>query len=158
MVCHQRFKLFVRPVVIECFLFELETWRAENDIDMFGWVVMPEHAHLVLRPRHALLLGTALGKLKSKSARAMLPLLNQDAVDQFLTVNRNNETRRVFWTRRVYDHNCRSPEAVRQKIEYCHKNPVRRGLVNNMNDWPWSSFRTYEEGSTQIVKVSEFEV
>ena len=53
------------------------------------------------------------------------------------------EDTRVFWRRRCCDHNCRNPETVREKIHYCRKNSVTRGLVKTPTDGPWSSYRWY---------------
>ena len=46
----------------------------------------------------------------------------------------------MFWDKRCYDHNCRSPQTVVEKIRYCHNNPVTRGLVSDPAEWKWSSY------------------
>ena len=46
-----------------------------------------------------------------------------------LAVTRRGEVRLVFWQARYYDHNCRTPETVKEKIVYCHKNPVTEGWL-----------------------------
>jgi putative transposase len=52
--------------------------------------------------------------------------------------------RALFWQRGGgYDRNLRSSSDIREKIEYIHQNPVRRGLVVNPSDWVWSSARDY---------------
>ena len=56
----------------------------------------------------------------------------------------------VFWQRRCYDHNCRSTESVWKKVNYCHNNPVKRGLVSEPDNWIWSSYRYYA-GYKQVV-------
>ena len=43
-----------------------------------------------------------------------------------------------------YDHNCRTLETVLEKINYCHNNPVRAGLVGDPGDWKWSSYGWYQ--------------
>jgi REP element-mobilizing transposase RayT len=61
-----------------------------------------------------------------------------------LTVKRNSVERRVLWQRRCYDHNCRSETSVWETVEYCHQNPVKRGLAHAAGDWEWSSYRWYK--------------
>ena len=56
----------------------------------------------------------------------------------------------MFWQKRCYDHDCRTEETVKEKINSCHKNPVNRGLVNSMEDWIYSSYRWYQ-GMDNIV-------
>jgi putative transposase len=108
---------------------------------------MPEHVHLVVLPPDEQRLGLEIGRLKSLAARDMLPQLSAlhgQKTDR-LYVTRNGQRRRVFWQSRCYDHNCRTPETAREKIHYCHNNPVIRGLVKSPGDWPWSSYRWYED-------------
>jgi putative transposase len=152
--CYQRFQLLTEPKIIRLFLSELKRLRFRR-IKILGYVVMPEHVHLVLYPSEPVKLGKEIGRLKSISAKKMLPLLESvQSTDRLYKKSyptashqwmcSGGAPRRYFWQRRCYDHNCRLPETVQEKIEYCHKNPVTRGLVENPADYPWSSFRWYE--------------
>jgi putative transposase len=52
-----------------------------------------------------------------------------------------------FWQRGGgYDRNIRTVKEMHEKIAYIHANPVRRGLVERVADWPWSSWRAWDEG------------
>ena len=108
---------------------------------------MPEHVHLVIHPPDGTQIGRVIGEIKSLSAR-----------EWFRTVKAPRNIRNVFWQRRCYDRNCRTRESVREKIEYCHRNPVRRGLVENLEDWIWSSYNWYEGKADVPLKmdISEF--
>jgi putative transposase len=157
--CYHRFRLLRDSSVIRTFLIELNHLRMRG-VKILGYVVMPEHVHLVLLPAHAMELGLEIGQLKSQSARRMLAMLENSTYVKAdrLWIKRNNKSRRVFWQRRCYDHNCRSPETVREKIEYCHKNPVKRGLVQEPADWPWSSYRWYAGLQGVELEIDGFEV
>ena len=57
----------------------------------------------------------------------------------------NEVTHYRFWQRGGgYDRNVVEPVTVYHQIDYIHNNPVRRGLCENSEDWPWSSARFYE--------------
>jgi putative transposase len=142
---YHRYRLLTLTPVIATFLQELDGIRNRHGIRLYGYVVMPEHVHLVLWPPDTVKLGVVIGQLKSLSARRMLPLLAAQGGLRFdrLQMNRGGESRLAFWQVRCYDHNCRTPETVREKIEYCHKNPVVRGLVTDPSDWRWSSYNWY---------------
>jgi putative transposase len=45
---------------------------------------------------------------------------------------------------------------VKEKIEYCHKNPVTRGLVLTPGDWKWSSYNWYEGQSDVPIRMDDF--
>ena len=143
--CYHRFRLLASPPVIRVFLEELDGVRNRHGLKLHGYVVKPEHVHLVLWPPDAVKLGVVIGQLKSLSARRMLPILRAQrgtTLDR-LEVRRNGESRLVVWQIRCYDHNCWTPEIVREKIKYCHKNPVVRGLVSDPGAWRWSSYNWY---------------
>jgi putative transposase len=40
-----------------------------------------------------------------------------------------------------------------EKLRYMHRNPVKRGLVEKPEDWPWSSFRHYLTGEIRSVEI-----
>jgi putative transposase len=143
--CYHRYRLLRSPHVIDVFIDELERIRRQYRLRLYGYVVMPEHVHLVVWPPDGVELGRVIGQMKSLSARRSLGLLKEGrgvSVDR-LRVARDGVKRLAFWQSRCYDHNCRTAEAVREKIEYCHKNPVTRGLVATAGDWRWSSHNWY---------------
>ena len=102
--------------------------------DVFGYVVMPEHVHLLMSEPNEALLGVALQALKiSVSKRAK---------------------ERPFWQARYYDFNVFTWSKRVEKIDYIHWNPVKRGLVEKPEDWRWSSCRYYQTGVQGRVKIS----
>jgi len=58
-----------------------------------------------------------------------------------------------FWQPRFHDFNVYSRYKLREKLEYMHANPVKRGLVKNPGEWLWSSFWFYEKGESGLVKI-----
>ncbi len=54
---------------------------------------------------------------------------------------------------RGYDFNVRTHKAFLQKLDYCHKNPLTRGLVDRAEDWPWSSYRYYEFEDESVLRM-----
>ena len=58
-----------------------------------------------------------------------------------------------FWQPRFYDFNVYSSYKVREKLEYMHANPVKRGLVKNPSAWMWSSFLFYEKGQAGLITI-----
>ena len=130
-----------RRIVVDA----IDKSRAAHGFALLAYVIMPEHVHLVLWPTEVMKLGTVVGEIKRYAAREILSHLLKTGgqVPDRLTVSRNSVQRRVVWQRRCYDHNCRSEKSVWEKVEYCHQNPVKRGLVKDVEDWEWSSFRWY---------------
>ena len=132
--CYRRLPSLNHPGAKEIFIEELGRARAKHGFRILGYVLMPEHVHLVMFPLDGMKLGLVIGEVKSRSARRY-----------FATAHIGSPgTRQVFWQRRCYDHNCRTPQTVGEKIEYCHNNPVKRGLVSEPSEWKYSSYNWYQ--------------
>ena len=130
----------------------------QHAVRILGYVIMPEHVHLVLHPPDDVLLGRVLAEIKSRSAREILARW-QDKGDSRLKrlAKRHPQGGYRFWQPRCYDHNCRTPETVLEKIEYCHKNPVNRGLVMSMADWRWSSYGWYHGVEDAVLEIDGYD-
>ena len=96
-------------------LEHLTLLRDLSRVRIYGFVIMPEHVHLVLNPPDDVQLGRVLGLFKSESAKRIKKVITEA----------NTES---IWQNRGYDRNCRSHDEVIRAIQYCHFNPVRRHL------------------------------
>jgi putative transposase len=70
--CQRRLALLGNPSIRDLFLRQLAVARREHGFELFAWVVMPEHVHLLLRPRGDGLLDEALRSLKTSVARLVV--------------------------------------------------------------------------------------
>ena len=132
--CYMRLPGLREPGAMLILAEEVERARRKHRFALLGYVFMPEHVHLVIWPPDSMKLGRVIGEIKSLSARRFFSGRSigfKGAV-------------RVFWQRRCYDHNCRTPETTREKINYCHNNPVRRELVTDPSQWKFSSYNAYQ--------------
>ncbi len=115
-------------------LFEqaLERARWKYGFRVSAYVVMPEHVHLLVSEPERGLLASAIKAMKQSVARRCGGRL---------------------WQERYYDFNVWSRTKHEEKMNYIHANPVRRGLVERPEDWPWSSFRHHAEGMRGVVEI-----
>lgn len=96
------------------------------DLDVF--TIMPNHIHAVFAPLekedgsyHAL--QTIMHSLKRFTARAANKVLKREG---------------SFWQRESYDHVVRSRREWERIVAYVINNPVKAGLVENWEHWPWT--------------------
>jgi putative transposase len=115
---------------------EFEAVRLRYGFVVAGYVLMPEHVHLLVGEPQVSLLSTALQVLKQRVSRRL---------------KIKGELR--FWQRRYYDFNVWNAAKTVEKLRYMHRNPVRRGLVEKPEDWPWSSFVHYATGKIGAVEI-----
>jgi putative transposase len=119
---------------------------------LVGYVVMPEHVHLLISEPEKGNLVQLVQVLKQRVSRAMRARKRRAPGQLPLHFpNAPSELRR-FWQRRYYDFNVYSAKKLQEKLEYIHANPIHRKLVTHPRDWPWSSWTFYAggEGLTKI--------
>jgi len=134
--CYRRKKKLGTPGPRRIFELALERVRRKYVFYICGYVVMPEHVHLLITEPEKELLATAIQSLKQGVARR----LALRALEP-------------FWQARYYDFNVWSEKKRVEKLRYMHRNPVKRGLVEKPEDWEWSSFRHYFTGERGIVEI-----
>ena len=134
--CYQRQTRFNTPAICALFLKTLEKTRQQFSLRVYGYVVMPEHIHLLLSEPDSGTLAEASHFLKLSSAK------------QSISVDSGH-----FWQKRYYDRNIRSYSDFMEKLRYVHRNSVNRGLCERPEDWAWSSFRHYALGEAGEVEI-----
>jgi putative transposase len=59
------------------------------------------------------------------------------------TDSRRAKGERGIWQRRYWEHLIRDEADLSAHVDYIHFNPIKHGLVERLDAWPWSSFRRY---------------
>jgi putative transposase len=131
--CSGRRPFLATPTVRNIFERSLETMRVRYHFVILGYIVMPEHVHLLVgEPKNAPL------------SKAIQALKLSVAVQR---------SQRPFWQARYYDFNVFTNAKRVEKLKYMHRNPVARGLVAEPDAWAWSSFRHYSMGEIGTVRI-----
>jgi len=134
------------------FLEILEQVRKKYRFIVAGYVVMPEHFHLLMSEPQQGTPSTVMQVLKQRVARRLLPKKRtHDPRQQELFADERSPK---FWQSRFYDFNVYSKKKHAEKLRYMHRNPVKRGLVQRPEQWEWSSFLYYAEGRKAKVKLN----
>lgn len=139
--CYHRQPLLAQMNMQGNFLNALEQVRRRFKIYIFGYVVMPEHVHLLVSEPSDGMLAKAVQILKARVAVLARKL------------NRRVEGESPFWQARFFDHNVRNSAGFTTQLRYIHRNPVKRGLCGAPEEYRWSSFRVYALGEIGPVDV-----
>ena len=151
--CYRRLPFLKRARSRDCFLSILEQVRRRYRFVIVGYVVMPEHIHLLVTEPEIGNPSTVMQVLKQRTARALLPKRKRRDPRQRELFG--EEVRRAFWQARFYDFNVWTTKKRIEKLRYMHRNPVKRGLVDTPELWHWSSYRSYLLDEPGVVKVNE---
>ena len=131
--CFRRRPYLSTVAAMELFEDALERVRRRYLFAVAGYVVMPEHVHLLVNePQRALLSKTIQALKLSVSMRGL---------------------ERPFWQAHYYDFNVSAHSKFVEKLRYIHRNPVHRGLVAKPENWQWSSYRHYQTGMRGTVEI-----
>jgi len=138
----------------DLFVKILEETRRKYRFLVHGYVVMPEHFHLLITEPEVGNPSMVMKVIKERFSRRVNRRRKQVAVEPGGLWER---VRQPVWQRRFYDFNVWSARKQVEKLRYMHRNPVKRGLVEGPEQWKWSSFRAYRYGETGPVRVKHQE-
>jgi len=120
------------------FVEELFRLRKKYAFGLFAFVIMPEHVHLVLMPTEVAGISKIMMSLKRCSA---------------WKINQRLGRKGRLWRKEFFDHWARKPKQIAEAIQYLHSNPVRRGLVRNPEDYPYSSCLAWKSPEKSPYKI-----
>jgi putative transposase len=152
--CYRRFTFLRAERTCRWLADALQAARDRHEFDLWAYVFMPDHVHLIVYPRKAdHSMRSILAGIKLPVARRAIHFLEatQSPWLERLTRQRGLRTERLFWqSGGGYDRNIISAKTLLQMLDYLHLNPVRRGLVQQAREWLWSSASYFEGGSSPI--------
>jgi putative transposase len=150
--CYHRQPWLASAARRDLFVNILEETRQRYRFVVVGYAVMPDHIHLLLsEPEHGTP-STVMQVLKQRFARGVLEKKKRNPAQAQLWP----EPERHVWQRRFYDFNVWSARKRIEKLVYMHRNPVRRKLVEEPEQWRWSSFRYYAYGEEGVVEINQW--
>jgi putative transposase len=146
--CYRRFRVLTAERTCRWLAEAIERARTKQDFALWAFVFMPEHVHLVIRPRQPVYAISAILQSIKQPVGQRAVRFHEANAPQWLpriTRHRGGSGERLFWqSGGGYDRNIDEPKTLRAMIDYVHLNPVRRGWVERAADWRWSSAGWYE--------------
>jgi len=164
--CYRRLPILSKDRSREWFVDALGEARALHGFHLWAWVIMPEHVHLLIWQPFSRIstdskstqgrIRGILSSIKRPVGERAIEYLREFVPDYLrsLTVINANRTYHRFWqSGSGYDEIVSDPSALHAVVEYVHHNPVRRGLVNRPEEWPWSSAREWSGLGDSAMKI-----
>jgi putative transposase len=161
--CYRRLTFFWHDAVKQIAIEGLRLLQSKFTVCLVGYVIMPEHMHIIVYP-HArgchepVPISRLLHSFKryvGQHGKQCLAKLRADRGKLWSAPLEDwaATARLPFWTTRGYDFNIDRLETLIEKLHYCHKNPLTRGLVRRAEDWQWSSYRFYEFDDRSVLTM-----
>ena len=164
--CYHRLSFFWHDDIKQAATLGLRYIQNKHDICLIGYVIMPEHVHVLLYP-HARgaaeptpisnLLHDFKQYVGREGKRRMRDFWRRHGRLWSTPLNswaHGDLKEQSLWNKRGHDFNVyRFPKLI-EKLDYCHKNPIARGLVDHPDQWRWSSYRYYELQDCSVLEMN----
>ena len=152
--------IFTSEKYFRIIIDSLNFCKTEKDLKLFCYVIMDNHFHLIVsHPK----LSDVMRSLKGYTADRILDELKNDNYKWKFDLmkfykKKYKITNYQIWQEGFHPQMISSVEVLNQKIEYIHYNPVKRGFVNNPQDWKYSSVNNKDWDDSIIIELDELEI
>jgi putative transposase len=152
---YKHYPFFRDQRLSQILLEELGFYSRKLGFELVGYVIMPDHVHLLLwwdsEENPTLGISNIMSRIKTMTSKRAKRYLFYDGaikyVDKLADVGQPAQGSFRLWQHGFYDFNIFSDGKLLEKLEYIHSNPVRAGFVLSPGDYKWSSYKEYfEEG------------
>jgi putative transposase len=149
--------LFTRPETVNIVLNSWRFLQQNNDFKLYAYVILENHLHLIAASSN---LTRDMQSFKSHTAKEILDYLKASNTRRLLDLlaffKRAHKTESIYqvWEEGNHPQIIESETVMRQKMEYIHNNPVKRGYVDLPEHWRYSSARNYA-GTESLIEVEK---
>ena len=154
--------VFRRPVIKRILVDSLNVARILGQIELYAFVLMPNHVHLIVRCLGDYTPPDVVREFKKATANLILRQYeaegDQRALDLFAAaVQPGQKQEHAVWKSEYQAKNVFSPDFLRQKLTYVHENPIQPHwrLAEAPELYPWSSACFYLAGKRALIPLSD---
>jgi putative transposase len=153
--CYRRLPLLASARAKNLFVKILGEVRDHYGFSLVGYVVMPNHVHLLISEPAKGTPSSVMQVLKQRVSRRLRRKPRKEVSSRQLRLPFRHALNFLpqFWQPRFYDFNVWSQTKFVEKLQCMHMNPLKRKLVAHPRDWPWSSFSFYAKRESGLVRI-----
>jgi putative transposase len=150
--------VFTRPETVQLVLDCWQYQREHQNLKLYGYVILENHLHFIAQ---AVRLDRCVHNFKSFTARTIIDHLQTKRIERVLTrlhdAKCEHKKDRIyqFWQEGTHAELIVSESMMREKLDYIHNNPVKRGYVDKPEHWRYSSARNYQ-GSPGLIDIDSW--
>ncbi len=157
--------IFTRPIYKDIIIESLKYCQKEKGLEIFAYVIMSNHIHILARSATNELSNTIRDFKKYTSKKIVETILNSSIESRkewmirlfkHAAKRQNKAGEYQLWTHENHAIEISGNTFIETKVKYIHNNPVRAGIVNNPEDYRYSSAVSYadEKGLLEIIPVT----
>ena len=157
--------IFTRKNYRDIVLDSLIYCQKEKGLDIYGYVIMSNHLHLIARAKDGFSLSDIIRDFKKYTSKQLILAIQNEPESRrewmlgiFAMAGKTDSNNKEFkvWKQDNHAIEVYSNEFIVEKLDYLHNNPVRAGIVEKPEDYLYSSARNYAdmEGLLEIVRLT----
>ena len=157
-VVYGRLSIFTKPSFVIPLIDSLHYYRHKQHFKLLGYVIMPDHIHLMVWPQAKSSVSDLMRDFKEFTAKRIIRQAEVEEQNNWVTafkqagLDTGRSTHKV-WQDDYWDENVYSEKFLREKLNYIHRNPIRAGLAESPEDYPYSSYRNYVNGDESLIEI-----
>ena len=131
-----------KPILIDNIELLRDSFRRSKkkyDYGINAIVILPDHMHMIISPKNPNDYSKIIAHIK-RSFTYGLDMKEKDEAKFNLTASSHRRNLSGVWQKRFYEHTIRDEKDYAKILDYIYTNPIKHGLVDNINDWKYSSF------------------
>ena len=142
-VSYKRRKILARELARKYLRLAFEKVRANRPFETIALCLLPEHLHCIWKlPEDDSDFSTRWSLIKRHFT---VNYLKEGETESAQSDSRLKHRHRGVWQKRFWEHQIRDERDLQSHIDYIHYNPVKHGLVEDVDNWPWSTYHKYVE-------------
>lgn len=157
-VIYNRLKIFMRPSFIIPIIDSLNYYRYQYSVKIIGYVIMPDHIHLLIFPKMEQAVTDFMRDFKRFTSGRITRQAKVEGKSEWIQAfeQAGAETERAefkvwqdsFWEQCIY-----TEDFLQQKLNYIHLNPVRAGIVKEAEAYSYSSYGNYYLNDHHLIEI-----
>ena len=140
-VTYQRTRLFHTELARGCLREAIEKTQSRRPFETVAFCLLFDHLHCIWKlPKADADFSRRWSSIKGQFSEEYLSLGGQR---KQVSSSRARKGEVCIWQRRFWEHQIRTENDLQRHVDYTHYNPVKHGLVQQVEDWPWSTYHRY---------------
>jgi len=153
-------EVFRHEALCDIMIDNLKFYQDRGDFIILAYVIMPNHFHLIIKVNEGHTISSCIGNLKRITSRQITEKLQISGNDKLLTdldkeAGKEPTNDSKIWKNRFDSFVLSNEDTLRQKIDYIHGNPARKGLIGDVTRWKYSSASDYYGTGLGILAVDK---
>ena len=145
-VSYLRRSILIHPLMRDALRRSIRVVRSKYPFEILACVLLPDHLHCIWRlPDNDADYSIRWAQIKRMTSTKVMDKLHIPAL---ATKSMRTRKELTIWQPRFWEHWVRSDTELTKMIAYIHFNPVKHGLVNRVEDWPYSTYHHHQGGPT----------